>query len=163
MAGKGLDRTRHSAVTSSSEREKNSCGRGRITCPLLPARIQNRTRRKVSGNDVRSQCGKARVPGRPSTRPEQECVAVREPKRPLRRAASRVSRSRAPRPNGALPLARPGAAPPMGGRDFPPSVHGRNMAVPVPHADVRLPPPNTNTNIHYELCMTNKTPKFLLT
>lgn len=104
---------------------------------------------------MRSQCGEARVPGRPSTRPEQECVAVREAKRPLRRAASRVSRSRAARPNGALPLARPGAAPPMGGRDFPPSVHGRNMAVPVPHADVRLPILNTKHHrlgtLHYKL------------
>lgn len=59
---------------------------------------------------MRSQYGEARVPGRPSTRPEQECVAVRDFVRPLRRAASHSSRSRLLHMNFAVLLARLGAA-----------------------------------------------------
>lgn len=82
---------------------------------------------------VRSQCCEARVPGRPSTRPEQECVADREAERPLRRAASRVSRSRAASPHAALPFTRSGAArlPWAAAISRRRAVHGRNMAVPL--------------------------------
>lgn len=72
--------------------------------------FKNRTRRKVGVGSVRSQYAKARVPGRPSTRPEQECVpsassyalCVAPPRaRPSRAAGGGVapSLSRGPAPH----------------------------------------------------------------
>lgn len=116
--------------------------------PLLPAHIQKRTRRKVGEGSVRSQCGKARVPGRPSTRPEQECVPLREVARPLRRAASRPSLSGGGARRRLVPLARPGAARlPWAAAISRRSVGTRNMAVPL-----KLFVPASNSNYHRTEC-----------
>lgn len=104
---------RDTQLSQSRAKEKKTAvaRRGRITCPLLPARIQKTYQEKSQCQQrVRSQYGEARVPGRPSTRPEQECVAVRDFVRPLRRAASHSSRSRLLHMNFAVLLARLGAA-----------------------------------------------------
>lgn len=114
------------------KREKNSSGRGRITCPLLPARIQKRTRRKVRGNGV---CGVSVARrGFPAARRRDRNRSAWRAARPhaLRVAPPRGALARAPPYLMAPSCSRAGRrTPPMGGRDFPPSVHGRNMAVPL--------------------------------
>lgn len=145
VAGKGHDRTRHSAVTNLSEREKNSRGRGRITCPLIPARIQKRTRRKVYGNSV-CEVSVARR-GFPAARRRDRnrsawrtarlnALCVAPPRASLARAPQALmapSRSLCPAPHASHGRPRfPAAAP--------------SMAATWPYlsGDVRSPAPNMN-------------------
>lgn len=133
MAGNGRDRTRHSAVTKSSEREKKQLW---PRAYHVPAVTGAHSKNVLGEKSVLAACAESVWQGAGSRPPvDATGTGVRGGPRLRTPSASRrlalvslVPLSYESRCPAHLTRRR---TPPMGGRDFPPSVCGRNMAVPL--------------------------------